>query len=81
MRGHRRLTISSNAEFTRKERGTKLSQHAGNLPARWPVACRHRTAREGSVSGGQRTTKFVHLRTHRAMPLASKSPSYSAVLK
>ena len=31
--------------------------------------------REGSVGSGECATEFVHLRTHRAMPLASKSPS------
>jgi len=51
--GNRRLTICGNAEFTRKERRTKLGQHAGDLTTRWSVACRHRTTREGSVGGGQ----------------------------
>jgi hypothetical protein len=54
--GYRRLTIGSNAEFTRKERRTQLGQHAGDLSARWSVACRHRTTREGSVGGGQCAT-------------------------
>jgi hypothetical protein len=54
--GYRRLTICGNAEFSRKERRTKLGQHAGDLTARWAVACRHRTTREGSVGGGQRAT-------------------------
>jgi hypothetical protein len=54
--GNRRLAICGNAEFTRKERRTKLGQHAGDLTARWAVACRHRTTREGSVGGGQRAT-------------------------
>jgi hypothetical protein len=50
---YRRPTICGNAEFTRKERRTKLGQHAGDLAARWSVARRHRTTREGSVGGGQ----------------------------
>jgi len=53
---YRRLTIGRNAEFTREERRTQLGQHAGDLTARWSVACRHRTAREGSVGGGQCAT-------------------------
>ena len=54
--GHRRLAIGGYAELSRKERRTKLSQHAGDLAARWPVACRHRTTRKGSVSGGECAT-------------------------
>ena len=53
---YRRLTIRGNAEFTRKERRTKLGQHAGDLTPGWAVARRHRTTREGSVSGGQCAT-------------------------
>jgi len=67
--------IGGDAELAWKECRTQLGQHACDLATRWAVARRHRATREGSVGSGQRTTKFVHLRTHRAMPLASKSPS------
>jgi hypothetical protein len=56
MCGYRRLTIGRNAEFTWEERRTKLGQHAGDLTARWAVARRHRTTREGGVGGGQCAT-------------------------
>ena len=81
MRGHCRIAIGGDAELAWKERRTQLGQHAGNLATRWAVARRHRATRKGGIGGGECATKFVHLRTHRAMPLASKSPSYSAVLK
>jgi hypothetical protein len=54
--GYRRLTIGSNAKLTWKECGTKFREHAGDFATRWAVACRHRTAREGSVGGGQCAT-------------------------
>ena len=75
MCGNRRLTIGRNAELAWKECRAKFSQHAGNLATRWAVARRHRATRKGGIGGGECATKFVHLRTHRAMPLASKSPS------
>ena len=56
MCGYRRLTIGRNAKLSRKECGTKLGQHASDLTARWAVARRHRTTREGSVDGGQCAT-------------------------
>jgi hypothetical protein len=75
MRGHCRIAIGGDAELAWKECRAKFSQHACDLATRWAVARRHRATREGSVGGGECATQFVHLRTHRAMPLASKSPS------
>jgi hypothetical protein len=75
VRRHCPLAIGSNAELARKEGRTKFGQHAGDLAARWSVARRHRATRKSSVGGGQRPTDFGRVSTHRAMPLASKSPS------
>jgi hypothetical protein len=75
MCGHCHIAIGRNAELAWKECRAKFSQHAGNLATRWAVARRHRATRKGGIGGGECATKFVHLRTHRAMPLASKSPS------
>jgi hypothetical protein len=56
MRRHCRLAIGGNAELAWEECGTQLGQHARDLAARWSVARRHRTAREGGIGSGQRTT-------------------------
>jgi hypothetical protein len=56
VRRHSRLAIGGNTELARKECCTKFGQHAGDLAARWSVARRHRTAREGGIGSGQRTT-------------------------
>jgi hypothetical protein len=73
--GYRCLTIGCNAKLTREECGPKLSQHAGNLTARWAVACGHRTTREGGVGGDQRATECSSINAHSVMPFASKRPS------
>jgi hypothetical protein len=73
--GNRRITISGHTKLARKECRAQFGQHAGNLAARWAVARRHRTAREGGIGSGQFTTKCSSISTHRVMPFASKRPS------
>jgi hypothetical protein len=75
MCGHCHIAIGRNAELAWKECRAKFSQHAGNLATRWAVARRHRATRKGGIGGGECATQFRCVRTHRAMPLASKSPS------